>query len=102
MIEITESLNLSNSRHGKDKYNRQIFAKYKEHLKTSRADSHQLLAYVFLTGVKKCGFIFPGTETYLKTIGAGENELKLGDGNTKYYELILSDNITYEEISKFL
>ena len=31
MIEIKENLNLSNSRPGNDKYNRQIFAKYKEH-----------------------------------------------------------------------
>ena len=41
-------------------------AKYKPDNRPSRTDSYQILSYVLLTGVSKCGFIFPGVETKLK------------------------------------
>ena len=31
-----------------------------------RSDSHQLLAYVLLTGVQRCGFILPGNKTEVR------------------------------------
>ena len=66
-------------------------AKYKKDNKPVRADSHQLLSYVSLTGVNKCGFIMPGEETKLK-IMRDKNYLSLNSPlfrELKYYELIL-------------
>ncbi|MDD4096708.1 MAG: hypothetical protein PHP22_10775 [Oscillospiraceae bacterium] len=70
-----------------------IDAKYKAHDRTVREDSLQLLSYVLLTGVNKCGFVFPGAETTLKqmrTSGADHLPLQTPFAtNLKYYELIL-------------
>ena len=77
-------------------------AKYKRDDESSRNDSHQLLSYVLLTGVKKCGFVFPGTVTSLKTM-RGNNKLDLESpllSPLNYYELILGNMIDDKEIEK--
>jgi hypothetical protein len=75
-----------------------IDAKYKAHDRTARTDSLQLLSYVLLTGVKKCGFVFPGAETLLKqmrTSGAEYLPLQTPIVNDlKYYELILGGSLS--------
>lgn len=67
-------------------------AKYKQHDRTAREDSHQLMSYVLLTGIKRCGFIFPGDKACLKSMSNGDDYLKLNTpliGELRYYELIL-------------
>jgi len=81
----------------RDKETNQVLAvmdvKYKAHDRTSRVDSLQLLSYILLTGVKKCGFVFPGAETQIKqmqTSGAEYLSLQTPFAvDLKYYELIL-------------
>ena len=74
-----------------------IDAKYKANEKSSRDDSLQLLSYVLLTGVKKCGFVFPGAETALKQMRiTGAEYLPLQtplSNDLKYYELILGETL---------
>lgn len=66
-------------------------AKYKAHNRSARADTHQLLSYVLLTGARRCGFLFPGDETAVKRMDTGEDHLRLLPGDLAYYELILGD-----------
>lgn len=87
------------------KTNQPVFvldAKYKAHTRAIRTDSHQLLAYVLLTGVKKCGFIFPGNNTYIKTMSSGKNYLNIANGDVNYYELILGNDHVSTEVQKLL
>lgn len=78
-------------------------AKYKPDNKPVRADSHQILSYVLLTGVEKCGFIFPSAETRLKTMkSTNANFLPINTENVSYYELLLGNEIDEEEIKKIL
>lgn len=83
-----------------------IDAKYKAHNRTARIDSLQLLSYVLLTGVKKCGFVFPGVETelkQLKTSGAEYLLLKTPfKDNLKYYELILGGTLNEKVLEQML
>ena len=67
-------------------------AKYKQHNRTARTDSHQLLAYVLLTGVKKCGFIFPGDEAQIKPMSTGIS-LPLNVINLDYYEILINQKL---------
>lgn len=67
-------------------------AKYKYHARSVRADTHQLLAYVLLTGVKHCGFIFPGEPSRVKTMQNGADHLRLAAGDLAYYELLLGSS----------
>lgn len=79
-------------------------AKYKREDRPVRTDSHQLLSYVLLTGVEKCGFVLPGRQTRLKDMRAGDY-LVLNSPfsqQLKYYELILGDKIDVSEILKML
>lgn len=72
-----------------------IDAKYKNHNRTARTDSLQILSYVLLTGVNKCGFVFPGTQTEIKQMKtSGTDYLPLQTpfvSELKYYEIILGD-----------
>ena len=43
-----------------------IDVKYKPVGRPDRSDSHQLLAYVLLTGVDRCAFILPGDRTQVR------------------------------------
>lgn len=74
-----------------------IDAKYKPNTRSVRADTHQLLSYVLLSGVKKCGFAFPGSKSRAKIMRSTETAaLPLAVNSVDYYELILgsdSDNV---------
>lgn len=67
-------------------------AKYKSHAKSVRSDTHQLLAYVLLTKVKRCGFVFPGETTTVKTMSSGNDHLMLATDDLAYYELLLGND----------
>lgn len=70
-----------------------IDAKYKPNTRSVRADTHQLLSYVLLTGVKKCGFAFPGFESKAKIMSSTETSaLPLAVNSIDYYELILGND----------
>lgn len=75
--------------------------KYKNHERSSRNDSLQLLSYVLLTGVSHCGFVFPSSATEIKRFkGGGAEYLKIGTpllDELKYYELLIG-----EDVEKFL
>lgn len=81
-----------------------IDAKYKNHERTSREDSLQLLAYVLLTGAEYCGFVFPGEFTAIK----GMNNTDYIEINTpllnslKYRELVLGNDVSYDVIVKVI
>ena len=79
-----------------------IDAKYKEDDRPVRNDSHQLLSYVLLTGVDKCGFILPGENTRIKDM-RNSDSLTLASPliqDLKYFELILGNKIDETEILK--
>lgn len=70
-----------------------IDAKYKPNTRSVRADTHQLLSYVLLTGVKKCGFAFPGAESKAKIMRSTETAaLPLSVNAINYYELIFGND----------
>ena len=70
-----------------------IDAKYKPNTRSVRADTHQLLSYVLLTGVKKCGFAFPGSESRTKIMRSTETvALPLAVDSVDYYELIFGND----------
>lgn len=80
-----------------------IDAKYKMSGRPDRFDSHQLLAYVLLTGANRCGFILPGKRTEVKEmVSSGENYLSLAPHLLRYYELRLGSNSDSEELKKVL
>ena len=80
-----------------------IDAKYKPDSRPVRADSHQLLSYVLLTGVKRCGFIFPGEVTRLKQMECTNDfYLPLSAEPVQYYELIMGNDGNADEIKKVL
>ena len=71
-----------------------IDAKYKPHSRSARSDTHQLLSYVLLTDVKRCGFVFPGVKNRIKLMNAtGTPSLPLAVDLLEYYELILSNDL---------
>lgn len=68
-----------------------------------RSDSHQLLAYVLLTGVQRCGFILPGNKTEVREmITSQDNYLPLAPRLLRYYELLLGSNSDSKELRKVL
>lgn len=67
-------------------------AKYKSHAKSERSDTHQLLAYALLTKARKCGFVFPGETTTVKTMSSGNDHLLLATDDLTYYELLLGND----------
>lgn len=70
-----------------------IDAKYKACLPCDREDTHQLLAYVLLTGSKKCGFIFPGKNSELKIMKTTKKpELPLIVDSLNYFEFFLCND----------
>lgn len=77
-------------------------AKYKSHTRSARSDSHQLLAYVLLTKVKKCGFIFPGETTLVKTMSSGDDHLMIANNDIAYYELLLGNDGLEQGIQQLL
>lgn len=80
-----------------------IDAKYKPDDKPVREDSHQLLSYVLLTGVKRCGFVFPGKTTIIKNMESTKNNyLLLKADGVRYYEIILGSNNDVETIVNFI
>jgi hypothetical protein len=83
-----------------------IDAKYKAHERSARTDTLQLLSYVLLTGVKKCGFVFPGVETALKQMKtSGTQCLPLQTpfaDDLKYYELILGETLNETVLEQLL
>lgn len=80
-----------------------IDAKYKLSGRSNRADSHQLLAYVLLTGANKCGFILPGERTEVKEMAtSGNNFLPLTPHLLRYYELLLGKKSDGKELRKVL
>ncbi len=69
-----------------------IDAKYKMSGRPDRGDSHQLLAYVLLTGADRCAFILPSIETKVREMETtGDLFLNLVSGGIRYYEMLLSD-----------
>lgn len=72
-----------------------IDAKYKAHDRTARTDTLQLLSYVLLTGVNRCAFVFPGTQTEIRQMKtSGTDYLPVQTpfvDELKYYQLILGD-----------
>lgn len=69
-----------------------IDAKYKMSGRPDRSDSHQLLAYVLLTGADRCAFILPSTETKVREMETtGDMFLNLVSGDVRYYEMLLGD-----------
>ena len=80
-----------------------IDAKYKPDNRPVRADSHQLLSYVLLTGVQKCGFIFPGVSTKIKQMECTKNtNLPLSAEPVQYHELILGSDGNTSQFMKLL
>lgn len=80
-----------------------IDAKYKPSERPDRSDSHQLLAYVLLTGAEKCGFIFPGEQTAVREMKTSrDNYLPLAPDYLRYYELFLGNSNEYDELKKAL
>lgn len=80
-----------------------IDAKYKPDDRPVREDSHQLLSYVLLTGVKRCGFMFPGKTTTIKNMESTKNNyLLLRADYLRYYEIILGSNNDVKKIVKFI
>lgn len=80
-----------------------IDAKYKMSGRPDRVDSHQLLAYVLLTGAQRCGFILPGNKTEVREmITSQDNYLPLAPRLLRYYELLLGSNGNNEELKKVL
>ncbi len=78
-----------------------IDAKYKAHNRSSRNDTLQLLSYVLLTGAKRCGFIFPSSQTKLKEIVRDESHMLLHSPiieDLKYYEILLSSSFDNSEL----
>ena len=81
-------------------------AKYKSNNKTydpsARNDSHQLLSYVLLTGVSKCGFIFPGSITNIKQMNNNQSNFLQINSNVlpdlQYCEIILGNNPQRDEL----
>ena len=70
-----------------------IDAKYKPNTRSVRTDTHQLLSYVLLTGVKKCGFAFPGSESRVRIMrSTGTSALPLSVNSVDYYELIFGND----------
>ncbi len=79
-------------------------AKYKKDTRPVRSDSHQLLSYVLLTGVEKCGFVMPGDTTEVKDMG-GADYMELSSplySVLKYYELLLGNTVNPAEIKKLM
>lgn len=79
-------------------------AKYKPHDRVSRQDSLQLLAYILLTGARKCGFIFPGKEPMIKPV-RDNRFLCLStpfNDSLPYYELLLGDSNNERLLKDFL
>lgn len=91
-------------RNNKDEVVAVLDAKYKSHERSSRSDSLQLLSYVLLTGSKRCGFIFPGDMTKIKKLREDDCIIVNTPFNndTRYYELILSNNPIFSEINKII
>ncbi|MCM1263242.1 MAG: McrC family protein [Butyrivibrio sp.] len=79
-------------------------AKYKRDDRAVRADCHQLLSYVLLTGVDKCGFVLPGSQTVWKQMLNGDY-IELATPlmqQLKYYELILGNTVDRSEMLKMV
>ena len=79
-------------------------AKYKKDDKPVRSDSQQLLTYVLLTGVDKCGFVMPRNITDVKSMG-GSDYMELSSPLfrvLKYYELLLGNTVNQSELRKLL
>lgn len=71
-----------------------IDAKYKPNTRSVRSDTHQLLSYVLLTDVKRCGFAFPGALSRAKIMDATETAaLPIAVDALDYYELILGNDL---------
>ncbi len=71
-----------------------IDAKYKPNTRSVRSDTHQLLSYVLLTDVNRCGFVFPGSNSHAKVLDAtGITSLPLAVDSLDYYELILGNDL---------
>ncbi len=79
-----------------------IDAKYKPIGRPDRSDSHQLLAYVLLTGVDRCAFILPGDRTMVREMTTGNNYLPLVPERLRYYELLLGSRSDSKELRKIL
>lgn len=79
-----------------------IDAKYKSHNRSARNDTHQLLSYALLTNVARCGFVFPGAVSGIKNMQSGSNHILISNGKLKYYELILGDDYSVNDIEELL
>jgi len=77
-------------------------AKYKSHIRSARNDSHQLLSYALLTGVDRCGFVFPGAVSRVKIMRSGSNNILLANGRLRYFEFILGDDYSVTDIEHLL
>ncbi len=60
--------------------------KFKNRLKPDRNDTHQLMSYVLMLGVNKCGFIFPKSQDLSGGL-AFQDELNVADDVISYYEI---------------
>jgi len=80
-----------------------IDVKYKMAGKPDRSDSHQLLAYVLLTGADRCAFILPGEKTGVREMETtGCSYLNLNASNVRYYELLLGEKCDSAAIRSIL
>lgn len=80
-----------------------IDAKYKPLGRPDREDSHQLLAYALLTGVKRCAFIMPNTDTRIRKMQSTSMDyLPLSSEELRYYELYLGDSCDNEGLRALL
>ena len=60
--------------------------KFKNRLKPDRNDTHQLMSYVLMLGVNKCGFIFPKSQELSGGL-VFQDELNVADDVISYYEI---------------
>ena len=72
-----------------------------EHNRSARTDSHQLLSYVLLTGVKKCGFVFPGEDVQIKTMSTGIS-LPLNVPDLDYYEILINNELEQKHFDQII
>lgn len=80
-----------------------IDAKYKASGRPDRGDSHQLLAYVLLTGADRCAFILPNKETEIRKMNStNDNYFTLSNRLIRYYELLLGDDFAPEKLKNVL
>ncbi len=78
--------------------------KYKDSYRGNREDTYQLLSYSLLTGVNKCGFIFPSKDRETSELkkNKGSNYIRMSTpviNNLEYYEILLNETVSNDLIN---